>query len=320
MRPLNRALFFFLAVAMIGLTSSPASADEMYIRSAHQNSAGELVLGGSGFRQGVRVWLDFGELQVLSVNEREVHVKMPKLGPGTYRLIADHSRSRATSFIVAVGGAAGSGTGPAGPQGPVGPQGPPGPAGPRGLTGATGATGAPGAAGVTGATGATGATGPAGPQGPPGAAGGGLSVYDKNGQLVGPIVGVKFGGTDSTMVARQANDGVWLGIPVDVAGVVPGAAGALLGLYNDAQCSPPAFVPADRAPATLLRSLQRSDSESTAYYAGDPLLPNTFASFSPIGHPEICWSTAGTGWDVQLLAGPLKTFDLSPFVPPFSVK
>lgn len=90
-------------------------------------------------------------------------------------------------------------TGPAGPQGPTGatgPQGPiglTGPQGPAGPTGATGATGAQGPIGLTGpqgptgATGATGATGPQGPQGPQGSFG---SLKDKNGQLIGALMGI----------------------------------------------------------------------------------------------------------------------------------
>lgn len=184
MRPqVNRAFIFWSTLAAVGLVSGSARAEEMYIRSAHPNvAAGQLVIDGSDFKPGLRVWLDFTELQVLSVTPAEVKTKLPKLPYGTYRLILDSKRDRPHSFIVSIGGSDGSGTpGPAGPQGPAGPAGPPGlagpmgpqgPAGPKGATGANGPAGPSGPAGPAGATGAAGLMGSAGPIGPAGPAGG----------------------------------------------------------------------------------------------------------------------------------------------------
>ena len=153
MRHLNRAFILCSTAALIGLMSSPARADEMYIRSAHPyvssgaTGTGTIEIDGSGFRPGVRVWLDFHELKVISVTDSEVKATLPpRIEDGTYRLILDHRRARPTSFIVYVG--TGNGTpGPAGPQGPAGPPGLAGPPGPQGARGATGPTGSAGPAG-----------------------------------------------------------------------------------------------------------------------------------------------------------------------------
>lgn len=70
-------------------------------------------------------------------------------------------------------------------KGPKGDQGIAGPVGPQGVKGETGPTGS---AGVAGPQGATGSPGIPGPQGPAGSGGGGLSLYDARGVLLGPLI------------------------------------------------------------------------------------------------------------------------------------
>ena len=323
MRHLNGASSLFVAIAAIGVVSTTARADQMYIRSAHPSVAtGQLVIDGSGFKQGVRVWLDFNELQVLTVTEREVRTKLPKVDAGTYRLILDRRGDRTRSFIVYIGSASGSGSsGPAGPPGPQGPPGLSGPSGPQGPAGARGADGAKGAVGLAG---------PAGPQGP---SGGGLSVVYDNGHTLGVIAGVKVsGGADSTIVVRQdATNGLWLAIPFDTDGIVPMS--YQVALFTDNACVSGPYIPADNlysaAPPPLFRLVQlTAKGEKTGYYSGNSIASLQFKGIKPLGHPEAACTPIdplnsndpNSGWAGPLYVGPQQTVDLSPFVGTFSVR
>jgi hypothetical protein len=75
--------------------------------------------------------------------------------------------------------------GPQGPEGVQGPTGPIGPQGPQGIQGYQGPQGIPGPQGPVGATGPQGPQGTTGPQGIPGPPGGGVQVFDANGQYLG---------------------------------------------------------------------------------------------------------------------------------------
>ena len=295
-------MLFCAALALLAV-SHPAAADQFTLSSARQDAAsGELVVGGFGFRPGVRVVLGAVEIPVTSVTLREVRAKLPAVPPGSYRIIVSQGRgSVERRFIVSLGG---GGT----TQGPQGPPGPPGVAGPPGEPGAPGAAGPPGAPGPMG---------PPGPQGGVGATGGsgGMSVVAANGTRLGTIVSFDIGQT--ALVALQDNE-TWLVVPVDAQGIVPTA---FYALYADATCSGQAYVPMESNPAPLLRLLQTVvRGDATGYYAGDTAEVLTFAGYSTLGHPESCQPTAGTGWDAPMLAGPAHTVDLSDLRAPFTVR
>src|SRR5436309_9271402 len=287
MRKVGRVWVVLPLIGVLGMIPSSVRADDMSIRSAHPNVAGgQLVIEGSGFRNNVHVWFNGAYLQLLSIKPTEIRAKLPVVKPGSYGLLLGRwSEERWKSFVVTIG--YGEGSGSAGPAGPPGPPGPPGPTGPRG---------------------------PQGPKGDPGPAGSNYSVIAGNGASLGPVVGVR---SDGTIVARQ-EQGVWLGIPVDANGVVPMA---MVALYVSSSCAPPAYVPLDTNPAPLYRLLQRPGrDDQTAYYAGDAVQVQTFAGLSPLGHPEMCFPAADYGWGNPILAGPLRTFDLSQFPVPYTVK
>lgn len=328
-----QALSPFAAAAQ----APPVSFQSFAVSSTRLDPAsGHLIIAGTGFKPGIDVTLNGARLPIMSVQSHEVRAQLSPLLPGTYRLVLTQRRGLSQHFVVTVG--IGSGepgpTGPQGPQGPMGPVGPQGPAGaigarglqglpgPAGTNGAAGPTGPAGTTGAPGATGATGPDGPAGPAGPqglrgvagPAGAAGGLSVVAANGNTLGTLV--SFGMGQPSLVAVLDN-GVWLVVPLNPDGVAPMSFPAL---YADAACSTAPFLPLDTSPAPLLRLLQTMNlGDKTAYYAGNAAQVQTFLGMSMLGSLG-CLPTAGTGWDLPLLAGPLRTFDLSLFPAPFAVK
>jgi hypothetical protein len=322
MRPSRIALLLYLA-AGFAVFPRVARADEMSIQSAHPNTAtGQLVIDGSGFKNGVHVWLNGYELQVLSVGAQQIRAKLPtNLNPGSYRMYLSHWRGLPRSFIVTIGSGGTGGTGAPGPQGPAGPVGPPGPQGPQGLQGQAGAPGTPGQQGIQGPAGpqgAAGAQGPAGPPGPKGDYGSGLSVYAANGTALGPIAGsINVNGLNFYLAARKVQD-VWLGIPVDTEGV---ATAPFFALYSDVECHQPPYIPLEANPAPIFRLLQRTGrTEQQAYYAGAATQVLAFPRWSPLGHPELCSPSVDIGWDQPALAGPLQVLDLAQFPGPYTIK
>jgi hypothetical protein len=302
MRPLNRASLI-VALAVIGITSTYARADDgMHIRSAHPSVAtGQLVVDGSGFKKDVRVWLDFTELQVLTVTDREVRTKLPALASGTYRLIMDQHWDRSQFFTVSI---ASGGSGSTGPAGPAGPPGPAGSQGPAGLPGPAGPQGPAGARGVDGA------------QGPAG----GISVLAANKTVLGIAIGSTGG---STVVAHQEN-GVWLAVTVDATTVVP--LNYSYAFYTDGLCAGTPYTLVD-APVRLLQRLDRDDP--TGYYAGDPVAGRTFLGLKPLGQPNAACTAIdpdpvhgdpNLGWMGPYLAGPLTTLNVSGFQGPYTIK
>ncbi len=335
-----------LAAAAQAAATQSAAAQFFRVTSTHvDKDTGQLVVVGSGFRSDAVATLNGVRLTVVSVSSRELRAELPPLVPGTYRLVMSQRRGDAQRFVVTVGSGTGV-PGPAGPQGPMGPMGPMGQAGPpgvagvagpagaagpmgpmgpigpqglQGVAGAPGAAGAPGPAGPMGATGPVGATGPQGAQGPQGAAGpagaaGGLTVLAANGAEFGTLV--NYGMGQASVVARQDN-GVWIGVPLNPDGVAPMS---FYALYADDTCSAAPFMPLDSNPAPFLRLLQTvAVGDTTAYYAGNPTQVRAFRSLSPLGDPTQCQPAAG-GWEQPMLAGPLRTFDLSRFPAPYVVK
>jgi hypothetical protein len=205
-------------------------------------------------------------------------------------------------------------------MGPAGPAGATGAAGPAGQVGAVGAMGPAGVAGPVGPEGPAGPAGPAGPQGargeqgPAGSAAMGATVVAANGAVLGTVLSFQPG--SGTLVAVQGQ-GVWLVAPMTPEGIQPTS---YLALYSDAACATAPFVPLDTNPAPFYRLLQTVAGDPTGYYAGNPMETRAFLAVSPLGQPDQCQPAAGTGWDATMLAGPLRTIDLTAFPAPFRVR
>jgi hypothetical protein len=324
-------LFALQAWASPSLHAQPVSVSGV----RDEATEGQLVVVGRGFYGGMRVGIDAGTLTalpVISIKPAEIRVKRPALPPGNYQLYVAPPRGPVERFIVTLGGGSAGGgvpgppgppgaAGPAGPTGPAGPAGPAGVAGPAGPAGATGATGPAGPAGPAGATGPAGPEGPAGPQGPPGApgaaGGGGLEVVAANGVTLGTLVSFAPGAMN--LVARY-DQGVWLAVPV-ANGTIMAVGSMLPALYTDQACTSTAYMPLDSNPAPLLRLLHRVfGTDTVAYFAGEPVAVQSYAGSSPPGRPDLCQPASVTGWDQPLLAGPLRTLDLTGLPEPYSVK
>lgn len=296
------------AAVMQLIAFTPAAADQMAITSVREDAAKkQLVIGGSGFASGVRVVLNSVALKVVAVKHGEIRVERPAVEPGSYRLYVVPRRGLTRGFIAALGGL-GGGDGVPGPQGPMGPMGP---LGLPGMPGAPGAMGPVGPAGAMGPQGPQGAQGVAGPAGPAG----GAVVLAANGAALGTVVSATIGAP--TMVARQ-DRGVWLVIPAMADGVVPMSYPAF---YTDANCATPGFAMVESTQAPLFRMLQVVNAgDPVGYYPGNPMQVQAFPAVSPLGQPELCQSSAGTGWDQPVLAGPIETLDLSGLPMPFVVQ
>ena len=172
----------------------------------------------------------------------------------------------------------------------MGPAGPAGPPGPQGLQGAQGA------------------------QGPAGA-NAGVVMVAANGATFGTVLAFTPG--SPTQVAVQ-DGGVWLQAPVNPDGLVPMS---FYALYTDAACTSTPHVPLDTSPAPFFRLLQTVNAgDQTAYYAGNPLVHQAFQGLSPLGQPQNCAPTAGSGWEYPLLAGPQRAFDVTRFPAPFAIR
>jgi hypothetical protein len=154
-----------------------------------------------------------------------------------------------------------------------------------------------------------------GPAGPAGAAGSGLTVVASNGNEIGHVI--SFVSPTSPIVVAMNDQGIWLQASLDTAGLVPSS---YLALYLNTTCSGTAYTPLDTNPAPFFRMLQSlAPGSATAYYAGNPVSVQQFLSMSPVGQPDDCHPSAA-GWEQPLLAGPLRTFDMTRFPAPYAVK
>jgi len=285
------------------MVAGVAQAQSASIASAHADvAAGVLTLDGDGFGPGMTVVLDGTELRAHLVNSHELTVSLPSLAPGSYRVYLQRRHTDVARFVIAIGA-----QGPAGPAGPAGAKGDPGLPGPAGPMGPMGPTGPQGSAGPAGST-------TSAPGGLPG-----LSVVASNGQTLGTVVAVtKFSAFDPAVVARQDN-GVWVAMLVDSETV---QASAFPLMFKTLTCTGPAYAMAEGLPMPLFRMLQRFDPSSpNGFYPADPVQLQTFVAYSPSGDPaHDCQSTAGTGWDQPIAAGPMMTIDLTAFPAPYSVQ
>ncbi len=291
-----------VASALVVVPRVAAASNHVSVSSTRQDAAtGHLVVSGSGFRAGVKVTLGGKWLNVVSVQDTQIRAELPQLPSGTYKLTVRNRYSDTHSFVATLGLEGGDG---GGSQGPAGPTGPMGPMGPQGPAGATGATGAQGLQGVQGATGATGAAGEST----------GTTVVASNGAVLGTLL--QFSVDSPSKVALDHN-GVALVVNVSPEGI---PAMAFPALYADASCQSEPFVPSDFDPAPFLRLLQVARAgDTTAYYAGNPLVRQSFVAMSELGRPETC-VPATNGWQDELLVGPQRSFDLSGHPAPFAVK
>jgi hypothetical protein len=203
-------------------------------------------------------------------------------------------------------------TGAAGPMGPAGPQGP---VGPQGL------------AGSPGATGPQGAIGPTGPQGAPGPAGQGSTVLvDSLGQVVGPFSALDL---ETAIVTVATTSGLRLGIPASSGGI--GAdLGALNFYYLSPDCSGDAYVYALGNASTLMRVINGNENwggtfAGKAYWAvnrgyrGDMHSVRYWTmGFDPETEPGTCLPNVGPLPGSSF--GPMETYDLRKYVPPFHLE
>lgn len=150
-----RSIFVCLSIIVgIAIAASDAAAQQIFLVSAEQDhSTNELHITGTPFSAGVRVFLRFVELPVLSVTSSRIRATMPSDVPaGTHNLLVYQPSTGQAAFMDFTVGAVG-------PQGPAGEQGPQGVQGPQGMQGPQGAQGPQGVQGIQGIQ---------GPQGPPG--------------------------------------------------------------------------------------------------------------------------------------------------------
>jgi hypothetical protein len=197
-------------------------------------------------------------------------------------------------------------TGAAGPKGETGPQGPIGDVGPKGVTGPQGP-----AAGPQGPTGASGSQGAAGPTGATGPAGNGVIVQDSNGQTVGSLLG-----PGSILLTLN-----------NLAVEIVSGASAAQGFYSEdssgftffhttADCSGTRYMDASGLP------VGGYINGSTLYYPAAPAQVQTIASEESfnvgqsLSGPGQCFPQSPTFSDT---VGVATTYDVSSFVPPFSV-
>jgi len=91
------------ALAAVIWFSEPVRAEQLAITSAHPDvAAGMLVVDGTGFRPGLSLALEGRDLKVLSVRPREIKAALPRLHPGTYRLVV-REWFESARFVVAIG-------------------------------------------------------------------------------------------------------------------------------------------------------------------------------------------------------------------------
>jgi hypothetical protein len=179
---------------LLVFTGLPSYADESIIYGCYLKNRGQL-----------RVVNDISECKSweVPISWNEMGIQGPKGDPGQTGAQGpkgDKGDTGATGPQGPVGL-----TGPQGPQGyqgyqgpqgiqgskgDTGPTGPQGPKGDKGDTGATGSQGPIGPQGLVGPTGPQGPQGAVGSQGVPGPPGGGVQVFDANGQYLGMLLGI----------------------------------------------------------------------------------------------------------------------------------
>ena len=195
----------------------------------------------------------------------------------------------------------------------TGPPGPPGPQGPQGQAGGPGSQGDKGDRGTQGPAGATGAQGNPGPPGPA------LLVVDANGQEVGVVI-------TPNRAARRVG-GTLITLPFGADGIEQLPA---LFDYETQDCSGSALLPVEFADRLIPGGFV---SNTTLFYAGDPITSHTLLSERSILSATKCTAQGGTplpdnGCCKSLSparvtpAGPVVTVDIGTLalVPPFHIE
>jgi hypothetical protein len=146
------------------------------------------------------------------------------------------------------------------------------------------------------------------------------TIIDSNGTVVGNVVGVSQSDividTLKAVVARQDENGLWVAMELIADGFLPSATVAVR-YYTDTTCSttPYLLVSGGTPLFRKMRGFPMDQVSTTGYYAGDPLVTLTFQSFWNFASGGFCSLTS----TFSHLAGPAIAFDLTQFVPPFSV-
>ncbi len=194
--------------------------------------------------------------------------------------------------------------------GPTGPAGPPGPAGPAGATGPTGTTGPAGPQGPQGATGSQ------GPAGPPGPAGGGLTVVDKDGKVVGSVAGFFFDQSQGYLSYVAGQSGGYMFLVVGSRNGFEGSGQSLW--FKSDDCTGDAFLDSD---STSLLPLATIGSPGTTVYVPDPQAAPT--SITALSMSQIGLGCSGPqSGPAGLVVRAIQLINLDPplYTAPFSIK
>jgi hypothetical protein len=130
-------------------------------------------------------------------------------------------------------------------------------------------------------------------------------VIDRTHHIIGPLV-------DFNFVALTVG-GVRVSVPINRIGLFPQREdfyGPGIVAYTSSDCSGPALM---SAPGPLRRGFA---SGGTVMYPADPIRLVTINSLHAIDEPDLCQS----GFNTTDYFGPLATFELSAFTPPFDVQ
>lgn len=143
--------------------------------------------------------------------------------------------------------------------------------------------------------------GPSGPPGPPGSGGSQFIVVDSQNQEVGPLIALSY-------VLRKIGD-YWVNINVTSNGLEQQT--SMYVNYASTDCSgiPHLDVGGMARPGMIVGN--------KVYYAGDPLIHhyNSYRLFTPPNSYGECNQDS-----VDLLLGPVQSYELPTFVPPFSFR
>jgi len=124
------------------------------------------------------------------------------------------------------------------------------------------------------------------------------------------------------LVTAQDANGIWVAMEMVQDGFIPSSETAMF--YTDLACATtPYLLVSGVTGATftpLFRRLSGLQNQLNArgYYPGNPLVTLTFQSYASLRDPSNCQLVGPP--PVSRLAGPLTVFDLTQFVPPFTVQ
>jgi hypothetical protein len=291
-------LFVRAAACVVLFVGYAMTATAAVIESVVSNTSGtQFIITGSAFCTSPTVTIDGITLTLLSHSSTQLIVSQPTLAPGTYYLVVKCGTAK-TPFDVTVGAV--------------------------GLKGDKGDTGSQGPQGLQGVQGPQGIQGSQGIQGPPGIS---AAVYDSNGSRLGLIVGTHLGSDPwdryltTFFVASQDPTGLWIVMEMTQDGFVITSGYQSSIYYTDTSCSSTPYLAVGTNSTALIPLARRLNGMPTGvntqgYYAGDPVTMILFQSSRDFSPGSVC----GTIDPQTILAGPMKTFDLTGFLAPFTIK